>query len=141
MQATGWIRNLSPQVIAVGLLSSVAVIIPGYLTLLVHKPHLVVELDAPRLMLVCSGVTLPMLLTHLQRSETTSAAHRNPIAARAVWVALLRTWAILLTALSISYLWDTRFETHVMITAVIQALVWGATRSPGTTSGNGTSGS
>ncbi|MBA4287246.1 MAG: hypothetical protein C0434_17145 [Xanthomonadaceae bacterium] len=107
----------------VGLLSSVAVIVPGYLTLLLHKPQLIIDLDAPKIMMICSGVTLPMLFTQLRLSAREASSRGLPAGARVMWTALARTWFVLVAALSISYFSGVGFEKHVVITAALHALV------------------
>lgn len=126
VQPSNWLSLLNPQSVVVGLLSSVAVIVPGYLTLLLHKPQLIIDLDAPKIMLVCSGVTLPMLLTQLRLSAREASTRGLPAGARVMWIAVARTCFVLMLALSISYLSGVSFEKHVAITAVLHAMVWHA---------------
>lgn len=123
MQPTNWLNFLSPQSVVVGLLSSVAVIVPGYLTLLLHKPQLIIDLDAPKIMMICSGVTLPMLFTQLRLSAREASSRGLPAGAWVMWTALARTWFVLVAALSISYFSGVGFEKHVVITAALHALV------------------
>jgi hypothetical protein len=119
-----WQTFLSPQSVAIGLLSSAAVIAPGYLTLLLHKPQLIIDLDAPMIVMICCGATLPMLLTQLKLAARAASLQGLPVGQRVLWIAVTRTWFVLMSALSISFVSDASFEKHLLITAVLHALMW-----------------
>lgn len=119
-----WQTFLSPQSVVIGLLSSAAVIVPGYLTLLLHKPQLIIDLDAPMIIVICCGATLPMLLTQLRLAARAANLQGLPVGQRVLWIAVARTWFVLMSALAISFHWDTSFEKHLLITAVLHALMW-----------------
>jgi len=119
-----WQNVFSLQSVVVGLLSSAAVIVPGYLTLLLHKPQLIIDLDAPMIVMICCGATLPMLLTQLRLAARAANLQGLPVGQRVLWIAVGRTWFVLMAALLISFFADASFEKHVVITAVLHALMW-----------------
>jgi len=111
-------KELSFEHIAIGFALLLATIAPGSLILLHFKPDLLLHLESFKFLIVCCGLTFPLLFLNTfyvkyKDRDKKSLAH-------SVGVSTITTSSILYTSLAASYLWSFRFPYFLGAVGILE---------------------